>query len=728
MLGFLQLGVRVARGSIGIAGHAVKVSCLGVLTGVMLIVGLGSAAPSALAASTLTVDLGQASSYAVLSGASVGNTVNAAGAPFTTLRGDLGVLANTQPTGFPPGIVTGTTRVGTTVTPAYTDLIAAYNDVAGRTGGAALAGDLAGLTLAPGLHSSAAAVSNTGTVTLDGAGNPNAVFVFQVGGALTMAAGAQIKLTDGAQASNVFWQVNGAAAIGAGDTFAGTLMAHDAVAIGAGTEVNGRALALTGAISLDSNEFYSAPPVVTVDGGATANTNASTPTITGTTDLASPGVVSVTIAGQTLTATPSDGTWSVTSALLADGTYPIRASATDGAGNTASATEQLTIDTVPPVIAIVGGTSLTTNDPTRSISGTTNAAPGTLVQVSVYSQTLTALVQAGETWNVAPTALPDGTYTLTASVTDPAGNVGTASQAMTLDTVAPAVSITDGAIALTNDPTPNISGTADVVPGTPVIVTLADQTLTTLVQDSGVWSVTAGSLSNGPHRVVMSVTDAAGNQASTTQTLTVDTIAPVLAINGGASASTTNTDPTIAGTSNATPGTTITVSIAGQTMTTLLQANGTWNATPTTIGAGTWPVVASATDPAGNLGTAKQTLTITTPTNTSGGGQTGGSGSTGAGSRLVMWLSATRYRIARGKRVQVPFILSAPGKVTLTVLRGTKVVAILSTTRRNAGRGTLTWNGKIKRKLAPTGTYKITVRAVSPDGASTRDTATLHIT
>jgi hypothetical protein len=175
-------------------------------------------------------------------------------------------LANSQPTGFPPGIVTGTTRVGTTVTPAYTALVAAYNDVAGLTGGFALPGDLAGVTLAPGLLSSAAAVSNTGTVTLDGGGNPNAVFVFQVGGALTMAAGAQVKLIDGAQASNVFWQVNGAAAIGAGDTFVGTLMAHDAVAIGAGTEVNGRAFALTGAISLDSNEFYSAPPAVAIDG------------------------------------------------------------------------------------------------------------------------------------------------------------------------------------------------------------------------------------------------------------------------------------------------------------------------------------------------------------------------------------------------------------------------------------------------------------------------------
>ncbi len=355
--------------------------------------GFGVVVPSALAASTTTVDLGHASSYAVLSGASVGNTVSAAGAPFTTLRGDLGVLANAQPLGFPPGIVTGTTRVGTTVTQAYTDLVAAYNDVAGRAGGAPFGGDVAGQTLAPGLHSSAAAVANTGTLTLDGGGDANAIFVFKVGGALTMAAGAKINLTGGAQASHVFWQVTGAAAVGAGDKFVGTLMAHDAIAIGAGTAVNGRALALTGAISLDSNDFYSAPPALTITGGASAITNTSTPTISGTTDLSAPGVVTVTVAGQTLTATPADGTWSVSPALLANGTYAVHASATDGTGNLGSANEQLTVGNVAPVVSIDGGPSATTNDPTPTISGTTDVAAGSTVHVSVDAQTLTALVQ-----------------------------------------------------------------------------------------------------------------------------------------------------------------------------------------------------------------------------------------------------------------------------------------------------------------------------------------------
>ncbi len=248
------------------------------------------------------MELGQASTYAVLSGASVGNTVNAPGAPHTTLRGDLGVSAEAQPTGFPPGVVTGTTRVGSAAAQAHSDLVTAYNGVASRTGGAALAGDLIGLRLSPGLYSNAGAVANTGTVILDGGGNPNAVFVFQIGGAFSMAAGARVTLTNGAQASHVFWQVNGAGSIGANATFTGTLMALNAVAVGAGTEVNGRALALNGAISLDSNEFYSAPPRVTIAGGATGVTNQSAPTISGTTDVVEPAVVTVVIAGQTLIA------------------------------------------------------------------------------------------------------------------------------------------------------------------------------------------------------------------------------------------------------------------------------------------------------------------------------------------------------------------------------------------------------------------------------------------
>ena len=478
--------------------HPVRtILCLPVLLGGLLIVGLQPAVPSAAAAvpSPALVVLGHASTYAALSSASVGNTVSATGAPFTTLRGDLGVAANSQPTGFPPGVVTGAVNVGNPAAgQARTDAVTAYNEVAARTGGTTLAGALAGTTITPGLYTVAGAASNTTTVTLDGGGDSNAVFVFQINGALAMAAGSHVVLTNGARASRVFWQVNGAGAIGANAGFAGTLIAHDAVAVGNGSVVNGRAFALNGALTMDADEFYSAPPMVTITGGASAYTTNTTPTINGTTDVQAPGIVTLTVNGQILTATPSAGAWSATSPILANGTYPVVASVTDGAGNPGSASQQLTVDTVPPIVTIAGGPSVTTNHPMPIIAGTTDAAPGTVVRVAVDSQTLTALVQAGGTWNVAPTALTDGTRTLTASVTDPAGNVGSASQVVTVVTVAPAVTITGGASALTNNATPRISGTAGVAPGTTVTVTLADQTLTGLVQSGGTWSVTAAAL------------------------------------------------------------------------------------------------------------------------------------------------------------------------------------------------------------------------------------------
>src|SRR3984885_8338748 len=677
------------------------------LLGVGLIAGFGPAVSSAAAATT--VDLGHASSYAAFSGASVANTVSAAGAPYTTLRGDLGVVANAQPTGFPPGVVTGVTNVGNAAaTQADTDLVAAYGDVAGRANGVALAGALAGATVTPGLYSIAGAVSNTGTVTLDGGGDPNAVFVFQVDGAMAMAAGSQVVLTGDAQASNVFWQVNGAGAIGADASFAGTLMALNAVAVGAGSVVNGRAFALNGALTMDDDEFYSAPPVVTIIGGAVGITNDSTPTISGTSNVPALGVVTVTVAGQSLTAIP------------ANGAYPVAASVTDGAGNTGSATQQLTIDTVPPLIALDGGPSVITNDLAPTIAGTSNVAPGTTVTVTVASQTLTALVQTAGTWSVIPAALTDGTRTVTASVTDPAGNQSTDSQVLIIDTVAPAVTMAGGTNALSNDPTPGISGTAAVSAGTPVPVTLADQTLTGLVHADGTWSVTAAWLPDGPHRVVMSVSDAAGNQDTFTHTLTADTVAPSVAIDGGATAITSSLDPTIAGTSNAAPGTTVTVSIAGQTMTTLLQTNGTWNATPSPVGQGTWQVDASDQDTAGNVGSAQQTLTTTTPAGT---GTRGAPGT----APLRASLSATNYKTAPGKRVQIRFVLNAPAKVTLPLLRGKKTIATLRIPRRTAGRSSLTWNGKINHQLAPQGIYKILLRAISPAGYTARDTATMRI-
>ena len=276
---------------------------------------------------------------------------------------------------------------------------------AARPSDFALASDLAGLTLSPGVHTNVAAVNlASGSVTLNGGGDANAVFIFQVNGALTMAASTHIVLSGGTQAKNVFWQVNGAGAVGANSDFVGTMMTATAIAVGANSVFNGRALAKTGAITTNSNQSYSVPPAIAIDGGTAFSVSDATPTITGTVTVNVPAFnVSVTVGGQTLAATvQTDGTWSATAALLANNTYPVNASATDSVGNYGTASQALTIDTVLPIVTIVGGASLVTNDPTPTLSGSTDVVAGSLVTVTVAGQTLTGLVQVGGGWNVTP--------------------------------------------------------------------------------------------------------------------------------------------------------------------------------------------------------------------------------------------------------------------------------------------------------------------------------------
>ena len=577
-----------------------------------LLVALALAVPGADAAPATMVTLGSASTYAVLSGASVGNTVSAPGDPVHDAPGRPRGQRERAADRLPARRRHGRVDVGdAAAAQAHADAVAAYTEVAARTGGAPLAGALAGATITPGLHTHRRRRVEHRNGDPRRRGRPERRLRLPGrrrhgdGRREPRRADQRRPGVPGVLAGQRRRRASARAPTSRERSWRSTRSrwAH-------GTVVNGRAFALNGALTLDANEFYSAPPVVTIAGGATAITTDTTPTISGTTDVEAPAVVTVTINGQTLTATPSDGAWSVTSAILANGTYPVVASVTDGAGNPGSATQQLTVDTVLPVVTLDGGPSVTTNDPTPTIAGTSDVAPGTVVHVTVGSQTLTALVQTGGTWNITPAALTDGTRTVTVSVTDPAGNPGTDSQTLTVDTTAPAVTITGGANALTNDATPAISGTADVAPGTTVTVTLADETLTGPVLTGGSWSVTAAALSDGPHRVIMGGlrrgrelgqlhpdADRRHGVAGRRDHRRGDRDARAIR------------DPTITGTSDAAPGTIVTVTIAGQTMTTLLQANGTWNATPTLVGDGTWAVVASATDPAGNVGSAAQTLT-----------------------------------------------------------------------------------------------------------------------
>lgn len=194
------------------------------------------------------VNLGTAGNFAVLAGSGITNT-----GP-TTITGDVGTFPTTTEVGFGSITLIGTNHGGDAVTQvAKTDLTTAYNDAAGRVPAIAVAGDLGGLTLVPGVYKSASSLGLTGTLTLDAQGDPNAVFIFQMGSTLTTASGSNVSLINGAQSCNVFWQVGSSATLGTGSTFRGNILALTSITATTGVIVDGRLLAMNGAVTLDAN-------------------------------------------------------------------------------------------------------------------------------------------------------------------------------------------------------------------------------------------------------------------------------------------------------------------------------------------------------------------------------------------------------------------------------------------------------------------------------------------
>jgi hypothetical protein len=188
--------------------------------------------------------------FTVLAGSTVTNT-----GP-TRVIGNLGLSPGTSVTGFPPGLVVppGVMHVANApAAMAQAELTAAFNDAASRPTNATIAGDLAGQTLTPGVYRSATSIQVSGNLTLDALGDPNAVFIFQLGTTLTTGAASQILLINGAQARNVFWQVGSSATLGLNSLFSGVILADQSITVTTGTTVNGCVLARIGAVTLDSN-------------------------------------------------------------------------------------------------------------------------------------------------------------------------------------------------------------------------------------------------------------------------------------------------------------------------------------------------------------------------------------------------------------------------------------------------------------------------------------------
>lgn len=109
-----------------------------------------------------------------------------------------------------------------------------------------------GLTLVPAVYSIAGAATLNLELILDGANNPNAVFIFQIAGPLSSSANAKVRLINGAQACNVYWKVEGLVNLAAGTHFSGTIIANNAgINMNTNDTLVGRALSIAGAITID---------------------------------------------------------------------------------------------------------------------------------------------------------------------------------------------------------------------------------------------------------------------------------------------------------------------------------------------------------------------------------------------------------------------------------------------------------------------------------------------
>jgi hypothetical protein len=286
-------------------------SVLGVVGILALAIGIPDAG-----ASQAAVDLGTAAPFAVLAGTTVTNT----GA--SVISGDVGVSTGSAITGFPPAIVIGGSLHANDAVAiqAKSDLTTAYTTTAGLPSTQTISADLGGTELVSGVYKAPSSMGLTGTVTLNGQGDADSVFIFQAGSTLTANVGSTVALVNGAQACNVFWQVGSSATIYSSTTFAGTVMASVSITLGTGASVAGRVLAGSGAVTLNDN-LITVPtcadttPTTTVTPVTTVGSSPTTPTTTATgAPTAASGTTPAppTVTGITPTTGPASGGTTVT--------------------------------------------------------------------------------------------------------------------------------------------------------------------------------------------------------------------------------------------------------------------------------------------------------------------------------------------------------------------------------------------------------------------------------
>ncbi|ABI37464.1 putative outer membrane adhesin like protein [Shewanella sp. MR-4] len=430
---------------------------------------------------------------------------------------------------------------------------------------------------------------------------------------------------------------------------------------------------------------------ITQDTGSSSSdfiTNDNTLVFHGTVDLDDNSTLAVTINGVTYTTAnglviDAQGNWSVdlTGTVLPDGTYPVVATVTDIAGNTTSATQDVIVDTqiglgrdnavtITSITEDTGSsnTDFITNDNTLVFQGTVELDGNSNLVVTINGVEYTIgnglVIDANGHWSVdlTGTVLPDGTYPVVATVTDVAGNSKTVTQDVVIDTkidedgdgnTVAITSITQDTGSsssdfITNDNTLVFHGTVDLDDNSTLAVTINGVTYTTanglVIDAQGNWSVdlTGTVLPDGTYPVVATVTDVAGNSKTVTQDVVIDTkidedgdgntvaITSITQDTGSSSSDFITNDNTLVfhGTVDLDDNSTLAVTINGVTYTTanglVIDAQGNWSVdlTGTVLPDGTYPVVATVTDLAGNSKTVTQDVVIDTKIDEDGDGNT----------------------------------------------------------------------------------------------------------
>jgi hypothetical protein len=375
------------------------------------------------------------------------------------------------------------------------------------------------------------------------------------------------------------------------------------------TETN--AAGLTGSAAVGFTIAPSPPgPVLTAQlaqdtGSSASDAITSNASLTGTADANA--TVHFTIDGQAVAATAvadAGGHWSFTPAGLADGPHTIVASETNAVGLTGSAVATYTLETAAPLPFFTGGT---VSSGMVTLTGFTGQAND---RISVYD---------GNSWMGFATTAADGTFTISgkisdgvhsygANATDLAGNESHGANAYIVSTLSPHVSamlLEDTGASATDGITSKatLTGTTDSLATVHFTVDGAAIAATTQADSSGNWTFTPTGLADGAHTIVASESNAAGVTATTTESFTFDTTAPVVTETAGSNGAVSGT-----GDANATVHFTIDGTVSTATAT--ADANGAWSFAPTGLAAGTHAIVATEIDAAGNTGSASMSLSV----------------------------------------------------------------------------------------------------------------------